>query len=129
MISDTRLILVGHAMLTRPNIQNTFIYKREFNSPSIPPVSITTPGTKEWRPHLYQLKLICPFCGKTGYSQWNIVRLDVMLNFPLCWTEECCYCKESFFINNGVVDACVLCRHQLDCLERPLGTLELLQNY
>lgn len=116
-------------MITRPNRKPSFFRKIEFNSPSTPPITITTPASKEWRTNLYQLEITCPFCGQPGYSQWNIIRLDVILNFPLCWPEECCYCKEVFSVTNNLTGVCIPCKHQLDCLEKPLGTMKLIQSF
>lgn len=114
-------------MISKPST-GYYIYKREFNSPSTPPV-ILSPKSDKWTQPSYQLKVVCPFCFQTGYSQWNVVRLDIMKSFPLCWEEECCYCKQTFNVGNGIDGVCVHCTHHLDCLDKPSGQLELLENF
>ncbi len=74
---------------------------------------------------VFQVKVICPQCGGEGFSFSNMIDLKIILNTPLCWKEECCFCGKTFFANNGHPDVCKKCLNYLACFECGAAVVEI----
>lgn len=107
------------------------VYRAIFNSPPTPHFSSlhSSSACVSHTSWTYQIKVACPFCLRAGYSRMNFIKLSIMKYFPMCWTEDCFSCGNSFFVNNNLPEVCFPCRNQVECLEKGSTPVELEEDF